>query len=147
MARRRRGERDAGLRQGLRRDKNWLTGITLLVADAHLRYATGLDPAERAKYLRSPEVWDDIRSVYDEYLKHYPRDDVRRSKYAALCYDGRPFPEAHAQFQALGDRLPAWTGFPALTPEGLKAMRDEVARVAGSRAGRARPGPARAGST
>jgi hypothetical protein len=37
-----------------------------------------LAPAERSKYLGSHDVWSEIKSVYDEYLKHYPTDNEAR---------------------------------------------------------------------
>src|SRR3954454_7590337 len=65
--------------------KNWRSGITLLAADAHLRRFHYLpDHAAKIRYMSRPEVWEEIRSVYDEYLKHYPDDDFARSQYAVL---------------------------------------------------------------
>jgi hypothetical protein len=110
--------------------KNWRAGITLLVGDAHLRYGNMLEPAERSKYLGSPEVWSEIKSAYDEYLKHYPADNVARSKYAALAYLAAHYPESHAQFEAVGDRLTTWYHFPNVPLQVLKQMRDQLAQVA-----------------
>ena len=74
--------------------KNWHNGITLLVADAHFRRWARLPQGpERAKYMRSPEVWNDIKGVYEEYFKHYPDDDVQRSKFAMICYLGAALPD------------------------------------------------------
>jgi hypothetical protein len=112
-----------------RATRNWRVGITLLAGDAHLRYASMLEPMERTKYLGSPEVWSEIKSVYDEYLKHHPNKDVVRSKYAALGYLGGHYREAHAQFEALGDRLTVWPIFPNIPLESLKRMRDDAARI------------------
>jgi len=121
--------------------KNWRAGITLLVGDAYLRYSNMLEPAERSKYLGSPEVWSEIKSAYDEYLNHYPSDNIARSKYAALGYLAAHYPEAHAQFQILGDQLTTWHYFPNIPLEGLKQMRDQLARIA---AGQPRAGDVRA---
>jgi hypothetical protein len=111
---------------------NWRTGITLLAADAHLRRCRDFEPNERMNYLRRPDVWPYIQPVYDEYLKHYPADHVERSKYAALCYLSAHYPEAHAQFQILGDNLTTWTTFPFFPMESMKRMREDAARfVAG----------------
>jgi hypothetical protein len=95
-------------------------------------------PEERAKYLSSPEVWSEITSVYDEYLKHYPSNHAARSKYASLAFNAAHDPEAHAQFEALGDRLATWS-YQSLPLEALKRMRDQAARVV---AGRPREGDA-----
>jgi biofilm formation protein (YliH/bssR) len=48
--------------------RNWWAGMTLLCADAHSRYSNLLGDKKKA-YLASPEVWSEITSVYDEYLK------------------------------------------------------------------------------
>ncbi len=109
--------------------KNWHTGITLLAADAHLRVGGRRQGMEGFKYMRSPEVWTEIKSVYDEYLEHHPDDDVQRSKYAMLCYLGGRYPEAHAQFQAVGDRLTPWTTFPFYPLEVMKQAREFTAQV------------------
>ena len=114
--------------------KNWRAGITLLCADAHYRHSVMLDNEERRKYLASPEVWSDIKSVYDEYIKHYPMDYTARSKYAALAYSSRHFPEAHALFEALGDNLTSWPDFPYTPLEGLKIYRQYTAKVVAQRA-------------
>jgi hypothetical protein len=116
--------------------KNWRTGITLLVGDAHLRYSNLLAPTKRSEYLGSPEVWGDIESVYDEYLKHYPTDNEARSKYAVLAYFAGKYLESHVQFQALGDRLTTWYYFPNVPLESMKVMRNQAAQIV---AGKMRP--------
>ncbi len=103
--------------------KNWRTGITLLVADAHWRVAGELGGPEQAKYMSLPEVWADIQPVYDEYLKHLPNDDIARSKFATFCFAGGHFREAEAQYVALGDRLTEWYEFPNVPLEELKRNR------------------------
>ena len=107
---------------------NWRAGITLLVGDAHQRHASSLGPAGRSRYLGRPDVWSEIRAVYDEYLAHHPHNNVARSKYAALAYLGGHYREAHAQFEALGDRLTTWPISPYYPLETLKRMRDDAAR-------------------
>jgi hypothetical protein len=113
--------------------KNWHTGITLLAADAHLRYGGTLPHREKTMYFNSPEVWNDIHTVYDEYLRHYPDDNTQRSKYAMLCYMGKHYDEAHAQFQAVGDGLTQWTTFPYIPFEEMTQARDFTARVIANR--------------
>ncbi len=73
--------------------KNWQAGITLLACDAHNRMSGMIEGPGRAEYLGSPEVWSEIKSIYDEYLKHYPSDAVARSKYASLCCVSEHFVE------------------------------------------------------
>jgi hypothetical protein len=115
--------------------RNWRAGITLLAAKAHFECYSRLEPKERAEYMKSPEVWADISSVYDEYLEHYPGNDVARSKYAVLCYLCRHYPEAHAQFQALGDRLTEWADRPNYPLATLQKFRDQTARIVAARQG------------
>jgi len=109
--------------------KNWRTGITLLVADAHFRHSSRFGRDDLIKYMASPEVWPDIASVYTEYLKHFPDDDAARSKYAGFCTMSNHFPEAQAQFEAVGDRLVQSTEFPFVPLQTLKQMRDYVAKA------------------
>ncbi|WP_074309916.1 hypothetical protein [Singulisphaera sp. GP187] len=116
-----------------RATKNWRAGITLLSGDAHLRYYSKLSPWQQARYLGSPKVWPEIKSVYDEYLMHRPSDDLTRSKYAVLGYLAGRYPEAHAQFEELGDRLTAWPTFPYYPLETMKGMRSKTAAIVASK--------------
>ncbi len=109
--------------------KNWRTGITLLVADAHWRIACRLGGAEQVKYMALPEVWADIQPVYVEYLKHHPNDDVARSKFATYCYLGGHYREAEAQYVALGDRLTQWDETPYVPIDNLKRNRSYTAEI------------------
>jgi len=114
--------------------KNWSAGITLLCADAHNRHSNRLG-AGKGDYLASPEVWPDITSVYDEYLKHFPEDHTARSKYASLAYASRHYLEAHAQFEKLGDNLTSWREFPYVPLETLKKFREYCAKGAAAAKG------------
>jgi hypothetical protein len=115
--------------------KNWRTGITLLVADAHWRIA-GMRGQDQIAYLKSPEVWADIQSVYDEYLKHHPEDDVARNKYATFCYLSAHYREAEEQYVALGDRIAQWSEFPYVPLNELKRNRERNARIVLGKEGR-----------
>jgi hypothetical protein len=115
--------------------KNSWTGITLLVADAHWRIA-GMLGEEQPKYLRLPEVWADIQSVYDEYLKHHPVDDVARSKFATFCYLSAHYREAEVQYVALGDHLTQWSEFPYVPLNELKQNRERNANIVMGKEGR-----------
>ncbi|WP_165251508.1 hypothetical protein [Paludisphaera soli] len=112
---------------------NWRTGITLLAGDAHYRRAALMAPAAMTAYLSQAAVWADVGPIYEEYLKHYPKDARARSKYAMLLYWAGRHDESHAQFQTLGDALTSWTEFPHTPLPRLQAMRAEVAK---GRAGR-----------
>ncbi|SIN84083.1 hypothetical protein SAMN05444166_1214 [Singulisphaera sp. GP187] len=109
--------------------KNSRTGITLLVADAHWRIASKLGGENQPKYLAVPAVWADIQSVYHEYLKHHPVDDVARSKFATFCYLSGHFREAEVQYVALGDHLTQWSEFPYVPLNQLKRNRAHNATI------------------
>jgi hypothetical protein len=113
--------------------KNWQAGITLLAAEAHLRIFDRLVEKARQEYMTAPEAWAVISPAFEEYLKHFPSNDLERSKYAMLCRLAARYPEAHARFQILGDRLMAWSSFPRYLLEELKRMRADVARVVAAR--------------
>jgi len=101
------GSRDElmAFHQACRATKNWRGGLTLVSADAYMRWYLQLGGNEADGYLHSREVWDDIRSIYDEYLSHYPKDHAARSAYAGFgFYCGHP-EVAEKEFNALGDRL------------------------------------------
>ena len=115
--------------------KNWRAGITLLVADAHWRIAC-MPGKNQNKYLALPEVWADIQSVYDEYLKHYPVDDVARSKFATFCYLSAHYREAEVQYVALGDNLTQWSEFPYVPLNQLKQNRERNAKIVLGKEGR-----------
>ena len=121
--------------QACRATRNSLGGLTLLAAEAHWRYANYFEPEERTAYLRKPEVWSEVKTVFDEYLQSHQLDYATRSKYAAICYFGAHFAEAHAQFQTLGDFLTVWPHYPNLPLESLKELRDDAARIVARRAG------------
>lgn len=85
---------------------NWQTGITLYLSDAHHRVAALLPPLERRKYMHSPEVWDDIRGVYEQFL-HKSRDPgaihCTYAVFAVLCGQ---FDVGREHFRLAGDPLP-----------------------------------------
>ena len=107
--------------------RNWRVGLTLLLADAHFRASTHMTKEEGVKYLHSDEVWEDIKEVYEEYLKHYPDDFVERSRYAAYCFVCGRYAESDKQFQLLGADLAT---FPQWPEKWMKQVRAYVARQA-----------------
>jgi hypothetical protein len=115
--------------------KNSRTGITLLVAEAHWRIAC-MPGENQNTYLALPEVWADIQSVYDEYLKHHPVDDVARSKFATLCYLSAHYREAEVQYVALGDNLTQWGEMPFVPLDQLKENRERNGRIVMNKEGR-----------
>jgi hypothetical protein len=66
------------------------SGVSLLVVDTHLRAACFTEAGEkdspqRAYFTASPQVFDDIRSVYEPFLLHHPDSLYHRSRYAQLA--------------------------------------------------------------
>jgi hypothetical protein len=65
------------------------------------------NPKARLEYYKKPDVWKDVQSVYEPYLKLHPNSVFDRSWYAKLaCLCGQ-FAAADAQFQALGAKVQA----------------------------------------
>lgn len=106
--------------------KNWWANLTILNGEAHRRYWWYLDDAEGLKYMQKEEVWAEIKPVYEEFLKHYPSNDVVRSKYAATCVLGSHYVDADKQFEILGDRLTIWTDQPTFKPDTLDYFREKT---------------------
>ncbi len=115
--------------------KNAKSGIPLLCADAHWRIACMPD-VNQVEYLSKPEVWSDIKSVYNEYLKHHPEDNVARSKFAMFCHQSSHYREAEVQYVALGDQLQQWSEFPYVPFHELKENRKRNAKIVLGKDGR-----------
>lgn len=113
-----------------RETKNWRAGITLLAAEAHYRVVqTTLKKDEYVKYLNEADVWDDIRSVNEEFLAHYPTDHSARNLYAGFATLGGHFDEANEQFDAIGEKLVA---SPFFSLQAMKGLRNVAAPPAGA---------------
>ena len=104
--------------------KNWTTGITLLGADALFIYGVQIHRGGSGDYLRRPDNWSVIQSVYEEFFKHHPRDYVNLTKYACLAATAGRVGIAHLTFQKLGDHETPWSGDPGSTPELIKQIRE-----------------------
>jgi hypothetical protein len=107
--------------------KNWESGITLLLADAHFRASVHMTKQEQIKYLHSQEVREDIKNVYEEYLKHYPGDNAERSRYAAYCFVCGLYTESDKQFKILGDNFHYFYQWPKKWMERARAQAAEQA--------------------
>ena len=90
-----------------RATRNWRVGITLLIAEAHIRLAKRLPPAQSTEYFPTPSVWNEIREVYEEYLQHYPDEFVAHSDYAAYCFMCGQHDDAEKHFDIVGDDIQA----------------------------------------
>ena len=116
---------------------NWHRGITLLAADALMRKYASNPRADGGKYLTRAENWELIRSVNEEYLKHYPDDAVALTKYAFLTFWAARIELAHELFERLGDRLTTWNDTPTVPIESIRRTREIAAKyVADLKAGK-----------
>jgi hypothetical protein len=111
-----------------RATKNWRVGIPLLYADAHLRASRRLPPDEQRSFYLADGVWDGIKEVYEEYLRHHPDHHWARSQYAAFCYLCGQDAESDKQFRTLGEHLVFSTRFPE---DWMKRVRATVAERSG----------------
>lgn len=93
------------------RGGNWEGRIPFVLVDAHedlSKYAS--DPDE---YYTKPEVWKDLKSVYEPFLARYPNAVWDRSYFAWYATQCGQWDEAKKQFDLLGDN-------PELKPFGTK---------------------------
>jgi len=111
--------------QACRDTKNVNSGIPLLLADAHFRISRHMAKEQRLEYLTNPAVWNDIKSVYEPYLKLVPSDSLQRARYAALCTMCLHYAEAKEQFNIVGNHLFGSDDFPL---DWLKQLRDFVSK-------------------
>jgi hypothetical protein len=94
------------------RGGNWEGRIPFILVDAHWKLAQ--DAPDRDEYFTQPEVWDDVRSVYEPYLTRHPDAVWDRSYYAYYATLCGKWDVARQQFEILGDN-------PELKPFGTKA--------------------------
>lgn len=86
--------------------------ILLLLIDAHealSNYPLGNHNTFVRKpdplYFAQPDVWADVKSVYEPYLRLNPYAHAKRSKYALLAAWAGQWAAADAQFKQLGDKV------------------------------------------
>ena len=114
---------------------NVASGIPLLLASAHLDVYELLPETQKSQYMRSAEVWGDIRGIYDEHLKAFPDDRFARSRYACFCWLCGQYTEAAKHFRTLGDNLAADKHF-------SRALLEHARQESYARAGSPSPVPA-----
>ncbi len=113
---------------------NWDARVPFLLIEAHLAlseyprgdrstFAASPDPA----YFAVSEVWDDVQSVYEPYLKRFPTAHRDRSKYARLACWASQWAEANRQFQVLGKNVDRSV---FSSPDELSRLRKEAAEKA-----------------
>jgi hypothetical protein len=81
--------------------ENWRSNAPMMLVRVHEELATLSGDAQ--KYFTRPEVWEDVKQVYDGHLVNFP-DDVKRrcefAKYAAKC---ERWATANEQFKLISD--------------------------------------------
>ena len=78
----------------------------------------------KVEYYQRPGVWEDVKAVYEPYLKQFPKAVNDRSMFAKLaCWCGR-WDEARRQFLILGEK-------PSLTAFGGREEYDRLREEAG----------------
>jgi hypothetical protein len=54
-------------------------------------------------YYVQPGVWEDIKLVYDEFLKRYPKNNMERSAFVKHAADCKHWKEAKEMLDKMGD--------------------------------------------
>jgi hypothetical protein len=84
--------------------RRWETRIPFILVDTHMSLAENREENKQDYYL-TPNVWEDIKSVYEPYLKFYPDNYPDMSMYAKLACYCRQWEAANRLFTALGDNV------------------------------------------
>jgi len=123
--------------------ENWNARLPFVLTDAHFvlaRYPRDQEgkidlksdkysEQPKVEYYQRPGVWEDVKAVYEPYLKQFPKAVNDRSMFAKLaCWCGR-WDEARRQFLILGEK-PSLTAFGGR--EEYDRLRAEAARRAGA---------------
>jgi len=78
---------------------NWGGKVPLIVVDAHRAIVNYLPANMRSAYWQQADVWDDVRSAFQKYLRENPKDSKEHQRYAAFAY-------AALRWDDLNDQLP-----------------------------------------
>lgn len=96
-------EQMLGFGRELLKGGNWGALLPFQLIDAHLTLA-GYEK-DKAAYWKRPDVWEDVKAVYEAALLHDPNRAWWRSFYAKLaCWCGH-YDVARRQFEAVGERV------------------------------------------
>lgn len=105
----------------------WERRVPFLLVAAHCYAALWPDSPDRRVYLSRPDVWADIRMVYDTWFERTPDAAWDRSELARLAYDAGFYAEAYEQLQILGDRVSKRSfGGPAAFDRALQRIEMEL---------------------
>ena len=108
--------------------RNWAARLPFILVEAHRRLAAGAP--KPSDYWRRPDVWSDVRAVYEDCLAAArPDADYERSGFAwYACLAGR-WKVAAGLFNALGDH-PNLRAMGGLTPARYEQLAGQAAHLA-----------------
>ena len=82
---------------------NWGGSVPLTLVDAHYDICNQyIDQSERTNYWKQPDVWDDIKSAYEQYFQLYPNDASRIPNYAWYAYHAEDWDKLNELIPKLG---------------------------------------------
>ncbi len=83
---------------------NWEGRLPFILVDTHHQLAE-YEPDLKNYYKSSKDAWNDIRSVYEEFLTRYPDARTFRTSYARYACLCQQWKVAKAQFKILGNKV------------------------------------------
>ncbi|HYF50088.1 MAG TPA: hypothetical protein VEJ63_11820 [Planctomycetota bacterium] len=86
----------------------WAEKVPFILVDAHNAVCRSRQNNEN--YFENPNVYSDIKEVYEGYLKRFPSDHFRRSEYAKYAHYCGDWNKVHELFTILGDNAD-WRAF------------------------------------
>ena len=82
--------------------RSWITRLPLLLRDVHKTLAQ--QSANPVAYWKQPEVWADLKTLYQGWTAYSPKDRFERTYYAVFAFRAEDWATAHAQMEILGDQ-------------------------------------------
>ena len=86
--------------------------VAFILVDAHdfLSYRSEGNGQKREDYFTKPEVWKEVKAVYEEHLSMYPDSMWDRNYFAKYACYAKDYEEAKQQFEYIGNdmELQAW---------------------------------------
>lgn len=82
--------------------QNWRGRLPFILVQAHEAMANAAE--DKNEYWQRPQVWKDVRQLYETYLQLSPDSVEDRSNYALLANRCEQWAEADQQFKILGEK-------------------------------------------
>lgn len=80
-------------------------GQLILNAHREMYYRSGEGKMQRAKYYHQPEVWQEMKNAYENFLAQYPDSSWHRNRYARYASWANDYEEAARQLDIIGDNI------------------------------------------